>query len=218
MYAFQAGELTAEEHRRLQDHLERCETCARSFEVEESFLKGLKTRLARVPAPPGLETRIRASLRDEAVRPARGSWSWLRSPWFAATAACALTVGLLLVVFPVPPGAGEEVGVGSGVVRISESGMIVDYDCDRAGLPVEAQMDCAHPRHVNALRAGDGSYVQFSLDDAVSRELVVDRSRRGSLVQVEGDYYPRIRTMKVVSVKDIPAPQRTAYPAERSVL
>lgn len=200
VYAFQAGELSGEEHERFQTHLDHCDRCARALEVETSFLAGFKGRLERTPAPPGLETRIRAALREEAPDPVRGAWSWLRAPWFAAAAACALLVGLLAVGLPLVPGPTPGGQVGEAVL-VSRQGTIVDYDCDRAGAPLDLQKDCTHPGHVNALKMADGSYLQFSLAGEVSRDLVVDRSRRGSRVVVQGDYYPRIHTIEVRSLE-----------------
>ncbi|NIW35703.1 MAG: hypothetical protein GWN32_03930, partial [Gemmatimonadetes bacterium] len=71
---FQAGELSAEEHEAMLEHLNGCEGCARRLEVEEGILRGVKAKLDREVAPPGLETRIRAALDAEAPPARSGGW------------------------------------------------------------------------------------------------------------------------------------------------
>lgn len=198
IYHFQADELPDAERRALQDHLDDCPRCARLLEVEESFLRGIKARLVRTPAPPGLETRIRAALEHERA-PGRGAAAWFRAPWFAAAAA-SLLLALLLVPrsdAPVDPAH------STPVLQVEEEVIVVDLDCDRAGLGYAGQRACLNERHLNALKLQDGTYWNISLDKETSRDLLVERSMRGHRMLVRGDLYPAIRTLKLSRAQDL---------------
>lgn len=188
LYHFQADELPAAERAACLEHAERCPPCGELLEVERGMLRGLKTRLAATPAPPGLETRIR-----EQLRRSRGSsrprFDWLRRPWFAALAASLLLAVLLLPTFD--PGTSPVTRVDPRVVTL------VDFDCDKSGLSYGQQRLCTHPRHLNALKLEDGGYWQISADHEEGRELITDRELRGTRMRVEGWLFERIRTLQV---------------------
>ncbi len=187
IYHFQAGELTAEQWSACRDHADRCPPCAELLEVEEALLRGLKRRLRPASPPPGLETRVRVELR-RAASSRRPGIGWLRQPWFAALAA-----SLLLALLVIPAN-----DFGTPVsTRVSRVVTVVDFDCDSAGLPVDRQRLCTHPRHLNALKLDGGGHWHVSLDDAAGRNLSTDRSLRGSRLRVEGLLYERIRTLHV---------------------
>jgi hypothetical protein len=187
LYHFQADELPAAERAAYLEHIDACVPCAELLEVERGLLRGLRSRLAPTPAPPGLETRIREQLRQ-----ARGSrrpgLDWIRRPWFAALAASVL-LGVLLL-----PAQGLE---SLTLARVSREVTVVDYDCDAAGRSFGQQRLCTHPKHLNALKLENGDYWQISLDHPVGRELITDREIRGTRMFVEGWFYERIQTLQV---------------------
>ena len=67
LYHLQAGELPEIEQRALTGHAEDCSGCGRLLALEDAFLRGLKNRLQRAPAPPELRARVRQALDREAV-------------------------------------------------------------------------------------------------------------------------------------------------------
>ena len=93
--------------------------------------------------------------------------------------------------------------VWAGVVHVVHEAIVVDLDCDRAGLTVEQQRKCRHPYHVNVLKLGDGRYWSLSLDRETGRRLALDRELRGHRMRVEGDLYARINTIGLTSVEDL---------------
>ncbi len=201
MTAFQADELADDERAALQAHLNGCSDCGRRLEIEESLLRGIRARLSRQPVPPGLETRIRASLAAEAAPRRAGAW-FLR-PWLAATAAAALLVLLLLPGLGEPleplPGSGERQVVRGQVV------VVVDRQCDSAGRSLEQQRHCKHRLHVNALKLPDGKYWNLSTGQTDGREIILDRGMRGRRLAVDGDLFPLIRTLWLTGVQTSPA-------------
>jgi len=198
LFHFQADEVSEADRAALQAHLDACPGCARRFEVEESLLRGVKTRLRRDALPPALEARVRRALADEARS---AGAPWFRRPAFAAAAA-ALLLALVLVPGLLPRGFSGAAATG-GVTTVRAEWIVVDLDCDRAGVPYDAQRRCNHPRHYNVLRAGDGSYWNIGLDGAPGRALFVARELRGHRMRVEGRYYPGIRTLQVVEQEDL---------------
>ncbi len=193
---FQADELPEARRQPLQEHLDGCPACARYLAVEDSFLRLIRASAGRVPAPPGLETRIRARLAGgSASRPRRGLPGWLAAPG-AAAAAAALILGLslVLVVGGMPGGPG---GGRAGVIHVVRTVTVVDRDCDRAGRTLEQQRGCRHPEHVNALKPADGMYWNLSLGQDAARALALDPARRGERITVEGDFYPDLSTIRL---------------------
>lgn len=57
-------ELTASEMQQVKEHLDNCARCASEYQFDETVLKQVRQRLARVQAPPGLLDAIRARLGD----------------------------------------------------------------------------------------------------------------------------------------------------------
>jgi anti-sigma factor (TIGR02949 family) len=55
-------QLSAEEMRLVEEHLQTCDACTREFAFEASVLKGVKQKLAHLSAPPDLVSRILAQL------------------------------------------------------------------------------------------------------------------------------------------------------------
>lgn len=55
-------ELSAAEMEQVRQHLDNCARCASEYRFDESVLRQVRERLARVQAPPGLLDAIRARL------------------------------------------------------------------------------------------------------------------------------------------------------------
>ncbi len=191
LYHLQAGELPEAEQLALAGHAEDCSDCGQLLAFEEAFLRGLKRRLSRAPAPPELRASVRAALDRESVPVTFGAW--LRAPWLVPAAA-ALILALRLV-----PALSR---IGSGVVPVDREVMLVDLDCDRAGRTFEQQRRCTNPLHLNALKVGPAKYWTIGVDPDSDRGLVVDRDARGHQLHVVGDLYTRIRTLHVTSHTD----------------
>jgi hypothetical protein len=194
MHHFQADELPEVEREAFQEHLNDCADCARALEVEEGFLRGLRARLPRAEQPSGLEQRVRAALRREALDPP--SPSWHRTSWVAAAAA-AVILALFLVPPLFRPPAGGWSPAGGVVQVVGLEVMVVDLDCDRAGMSLEAQRNCKAPYHVNALKTADGRYWHISPDHEEYGRLIADPAMRGTRLVVDGDYYPGINTLRI---------------------
>lgn len=194
MHHFQADEMPESERGLFQAHLDACADCARVLEIEDGLLRALKARLPRAEPPPGLEQRIRDALRAEAPDP--GLPAWHRTPWFAAAAAAVL-LALLLV-----PGLGRPLDGGwtpaGGVLQVAGMKVVVvDLDCDRAGMSIERQRRCAARHHINALKTADGRYLYISPDHKDYGRLIGDPEMRGRRLVVDGDYYPGINTLRI---------------------
>lgn len=194
IYHFQAEELSADERAAMQQHLNGCPPCAERLEFESGMLDGLKGRLQAIPAPPGLETRVRAELAQQAGGSA-GALGWLRTPWFAALAA-----SMLLAMLLIPIGGAPE---QRAVEQVSELVTVVDRECDRKGADLADQRGCRHPRHLNALKRADGSYLNVSLEGELGRKMITDREMRGHRLRVEGLLFPRIETLKIDQLDDL---------------
>jgi hypothetical protein len=200
LYLFQAEELNEAEHLACQAHLDACETCAGVAEEEARLLRVVRSKLSRTPAPPGLETRVRAALRTESDR-SRGR-SWVGRPWFAVTAAAVLLIAVLvptLLTTALPDGR-----AGEGA-RLRERVMVVDYDCDVMGKSIEAQRKCTHPLHLNALRRANGEYLYVNPEQEEYRDLLLARDARGLKLVVSGETLPGTTTIRVESVEMLEA-------------
>ena len=191
LYHLQAGELSEAEQLALAGHAGECSCCGRLLAFEEAFLRGLKRRLSRAPAPPELRASVREALEREALPVRFGAW--LRAPWLVPAAA-ALVLALLLV-----PALSR---IGNGVRTVDREVLLVDLDCDRSGLTFEQQRRCTNPLHLNAFKVGPGEYWTIGVDPDSDRGLVVDRSVRGHRLHVVGDLYTRFRTLHVTSHTD----------------
>lgn len=195
IYLFQADELSERERQACQAHLNACESCADRLQIEETLLRVLRAKLPRTPAPPGLETRVRASLRAQGER-ATGL-PWFRTPWFAASAAALL---LMAVLVPSLIGDREDAPAGAGVT-VQEEVVVVDRDCDKAGRSVEDQRRCTHPLHINALKLAEGSYWTISPDQTDFRYLLLDRGVRGRKLVVRGELYRDAETIRLTEIE-----------------
>jgi mycothiol system anti-sigma-R factor len=197
IFPFQADELSGQEREACQRHLDTCEACAERLRVEQSLLRALRAKLPRTPAPPGLRTRIRAALREQAAPGVR--MPWYRTGGFAATAAAVLLVVLLVPSLVVDrPARGD----GRGVA-VQETVTVVDLDCDRAGYDLDSQRGCTHPHHVNALKRADGSYWSISSEEEDFRYLLLDRDVRGRQLEVKGRLYPETHTVHLTAVETL---------------
>lgn len=193
--AFLGDALEPAERSAFREHLDACAACARRLEIEASFERGLRRRLAVPGAPPGLESRVRAALREAADRGRRPVPWWTRA-WVPATFAA---VALVAVLFAGP--SPRPVAVPG---EVTLRGLVVDHDCDVHGIAPRAQRDCLDPTHANVLRLADGRYVRFAngardVADGV-REALAARGARGVEVAVAGRYVPATRTLEVASV------------------
>jgi len=199
IFLFQAEELSRDEREACQRHLDSCGPCAVRLRVEDAMLRTLKAGLPRTPAPPGLETRLRAALREHSHGEVRVPW--YRTAWFGATAAVLLLVALLVPGFVVdsPP------GVDAAGVAVHREVMVVDRDSDEAGVGISGQRACTHPHHVNALKLEDGSYWTISSEQPEFRYLLLDRDVRGQRLVVEGRLYPDIDTVRLTAVQTLDA-------------
>jgi len=195
MVHFQADELPAADRAVLQTHLDACPNCARRLEIEDGLLSAIRARIARVPAPPGLETRVRAVLAAQA--PGAGL-AWYRRPMFAALATAALLAVLMLPGFDGPVDNRVD-----GVVIAGAEVLVVDMDCDRAGRDLDQQKGCDKTHHLNALKTSDGRYWSFNLDRESHRRLLVDPGMRGHRFRVEGKFYPKFQTLQMTRYTDL---------------
>jgi mycothiol system anti-sigma-R factor len=57
-------ELTAEELKLVEEHLELCAICAAEFKLEREVLEDIRAKLCRIALPDGLRARISARLRS----------------------------------------------------------------------------------------------------------------------------------------------------------
>lgn len=189
---FQADELPAETYEALREHLDGCPECSARLAVDDALLRGLKRRLERVPAPPGLETRVRAALAAQA--PSSRGLPWFRRSWVAAAAAAVL---LAVLLFP-GPGSGRLYGDPEEIIKVrGQRVMVVDRDCDSSGRSIRQQKNCRHPKHLNALKVESGRYWNLSLDQESGREILLDPRLRGKRLVVDGDLFTGIRTLRM---------------------
>jgi anti-sigma factor (TIGR02949 family) len=110
--SFTSGELPAAEIHRIQEHLEACPDCAAQFEQVQRLRAHLKSAVAAQASPIGLETRIRARLRE----PGRKTLDLpLPKLAFAALGVVILTVGAWsLALRPMRHQIASMLGIGAG--------------------------------------------------------------------------------------------------------
>jgi hypothetical protein len=189
---FQAGELAEEDRIRLHEHMDRCPPCAKYLAVEEAFVQTLQSRIPRASPPEGLESRVRSALLEHReIAPEASRKFSARTVWSLAAAVAFLAL-LPFTAMMLARGAKADPDVPVHVVQAAQ---LVDEDCDRAGHSIEAQRQCRTSSHLNAWKLDDGSYWSLSTEDAMARTLVSDAAQRGRRFVVEGDYYPKIRTI-----------------------
>jgi anti-sigma factor (TIGR02949 family) len=190
---FQADELPAGERRAIEAHLEACPTCARRLELEDALLGALRQGLAREAAPPELRWRVQAALRREPV-PWKPERRWLLGPWGAALAASLALAALLgLVLRDLSPAPTRS----AAVEPVRREVVVVDRDCALEGASFQAQRHCPAGRHLNALQVDAQRYWNPGLDSAAGRRLALDPALRGRRLEVEGELYRGIDTLRV---------------------
>lgn len=197
------GELGESDAERTRAHLEGCPDCRRFDEVEASFDRLIAGALASAPAPEGLESRVHARIAEAA--PVRGALRSLPS-WGWAAAAAALIVGLFL---PSPARylrgltGGEEIrtaaqGTQDGEAELIElRGVLVDDECDRAGMPVRYQKDCDYPHHHTVLKTERNEYVSLVAHAGIP---TLDRGQRGRAVVARGVFQASTGTLDLSSL------------------
>jgi len=207
IFLFQADELPESERAECQSHLDACEGCAARLRFEDAALDALRGGLGRTAAPPGLEERIRSSLRGATATRV----PWYRAGAFAATATAALLALLLLLPQLRRPG-----GPASAAALVHGVVTVVDLDCDRAGKDLAHQRRCLDPHHVNALKHADGSYWTMDASRPEFRYLLLDRDRRGEKLRVAGRMLLGTSVIRLQSVEPLDARHRPrALPAAR---
>ena len=192
---FLGDEMAVDERARQQAHLDACPGCAERLEAERSFEHALRGRLPRVPAPPGLETRVRAAIRSEATPNDGPAVPWWRNAWLATAASAALAV-VLLLAGPVPTFDGPP---ASTTFR----GRVVDLNCDAHGLTIEQQRDCHDASHHNAIRLDNGTVVRLAVDDPARHGSLLANAARGRQVEVSGRYFRATGTVAVADVRGL---------------
>ncbi len=200
LYAFEADELSQADRRRFQAHLDGCAACARRLEVEASFSRGLRARLAPVEPPPWLESAVRARLAGAAPARRGRVRAWLSSPALAAVAASALLAVLLMPPLLAPAAPSGARGAPA-ILHGSRDATIVDLVCDQAGLSASAQRRCRAVTHPNALKLADGSYWGILPDGDLARGIIDAQNRRGEKIVVEGEFYPAIHMIRLIRVR-----------------
>jgi anti-sigma factor (TIGR02949 family) len=193
LYHFQAGELREDERAALADHAVGCARCGQRLAIEDAFLGALKARLQRASAPPDLRERVRAALREQGprARPQVGR----RPPWLVPLVASAL-LALALVAIR------GSVGTPADRLPVDRDVIVVDLECDRAGVSLDDQRECGEPQHLNALRVGIDRYWNVSLDQDAFRHLVIDPGWRGHRLRVRGELFISIRTLRLTDYED----------------
>jgi anti-sigma factor (TIGR02949 family) len=66
-------ELSAEEMRLVQEHLEVCAFCVLEFAFEANVLREVRTKLRAIPAPPGLMSKVMGAIAQARNDPEGGS-------------------------------------------------------------------------------------------------------------------------------------------------
>jgi hypothetical protein len=199
LFHFQADELPEEVRTRLQEHLNRCGDCASRLELENRLLASLKSALPREKASAGLDARIRQALAGSGAGDSGGQVVGMPRPWWKHPAVAALAAVFLLAALITPVLVTRNLVPEPAVF----TGTIVDFDCDRAGMPLELQRRCTARSHLNALKLDDGAYVHFNDHQADYRNLVSDLEMRGHRVTVHGTLHPEIRTLEIVGLEDL---------------
>ena len=83
--AYLSNELLVETTHEVLKHMEHCTNCEQALGNRQRVKDSLRSAMQAQQAPPGLETKLRARLREQ---PTASRFGWLTSPW--AIAACAV--------------------------------------------------------------------------------------------------------------------------------
>ena len=87
--AYLSNELLVETTHEVLKHLEHCSNCGQSLDSRQRVKDSLRRAVKLQLAPPGLETKIRARLREQSTA---SRFSWLSTPWAAAALCAALLI------------------------------------------------------------------------------------------------------------------------------
>lgn len=196
LFRFQSDEMSDPDRAALQDHLNSCRDCADRLELEDLLLVSIKEALPRVPAPEGLESRIRQALSQVEPEQPGGRVVPIGRAWWKDPVVAALAAVFLLAALITPVVMNRNLAPSPAVF----TGTIVDYECDQNGLPLEMQRQCTERSHLNALKLDNGEYVHFNSHHGEYRELVSDLDVRGSRVTIHGTLHPEIRTLEITGV------------------
>jgi anti-sigma factor (TIGR02949 family) len=212
VYHYQADELPAGERAGFENHLDACPDCAKRFEIEDAFLRVLKSRVKRVAPPPDLLPRMQAMLQPPTL-----TLPWLRPAWSGPWLTAAAASGLVGFVLWFGVGRLAPTATPPAAVRaVAGDVVVVDYDCDRLGRTLGQQRVCDDRRHVNALRLVDGSYWNIGLVDDASRQLALDPEMRGRRMHVSGELHERSRTVHLDEARDLGAASDSAGDAPQA--
>ncbi len=159
----------------------------------------MKEALPRETAPAGLEFLIRRTLADQPPGTVGGNAVGMRKAWWKDPLVAALAAVFLLAALLVPVLVNRDKVPEPAVF----TGVIVDLECDRAGLSVEMQRECGARSHMNALKLEDGAYVHFNLHQAAYRDFIFEPDVRGRRVTVHGSLHPETRTLEVVGLEQL---------------
>jgi anti-sigma factor RsiW len=103
LHAYLDSELDLVRHLEMETHLAECPACARDCEQQQTLRSTLRTAALRFEAPPGLQQRVRSSLRQADRRPPAFPttlWPWLRAA--AALLLVALGTGVAVRLASTP--------------------------------------------------------------------------------------------------------------------
>ncbi len=133
------GELTAEEERGLERHLEGCPECRNELEIIRHTHDLLRKEAATVP-PPELKDRVLAQATSETSERSRSRWRLLVPAAAALLVVAVLGVGLLLAFLDdssagLPLTATALAPEASGVVRGEPAGENIRIELEVRGLP-----------------------------------------------------------------------------------
>ncbi len=184
--AFLDDELPLDRSHAVQAHLEGCPPCLGFSQMELTFTQEIRARLPWVEPPDGLLERVQARLAEPPAAasepgPARSWWRPIGLGIAAVVFLSALSVPLIRLYAPTMYDAARRQMTGERV----ESAILVCFECDREGIPVEAQRRCHAPGHQTGLRCPKSGLWHLVANDA-TLPLMRDRERRGEQVSVEG--------------------------------
>jgi len=98
IHGYLDGELDVVHNLAIEQHLQECAACARSFQGQQSLRKMMARGSLYFDAPQGLEKRLRSSVR-QANKAESSSWSW-RWDWTRMLPPLAATAVVLLIAMP----------------------------------------------------------------------------------------------------------------------
>jgi hypothetical protein len=198
--AFLDGEIPADRRHTLQDHLDACGGCRGFMRMERAFSEEMRARLAWKEAPGGLMVRLRAGLDEiDSRRTERGSRlvlpEWIRWGAWAAAAVLLLSVMLVPALRQYAPGVYDgAVMWATGAER--HLATLVCFECEREGVPMDAQRRCHAPGHQTGVRCPGTGLWHLVANDA-TLPVLKDRSRRGETVVLEGRWLSDIHYVDV---------------------